>query len=521
LARADWAEARGAFTAALQLEETAEGYEGLGIAARYELDGETAISVHESGYRLARRLGNDESAARLAIQLAYDAYAFRGTAEAAGWAERAAMLVEGAPPSVASAYVSYLQGYLALVADHDASAALDAATEASALARVVGAIDVEMLAVALGGLALVAAGRVRQGLHQLDAAATAAVGGEMSDADSIETIFCLIIDACKRVRDIERAHEWCVRVRELASRFDDRQMFSVCRTHYADVLLWEGDWVQAERELTAAADELARLRPGRDQDAVVRLAELRRRQGRTREAALLLERAAGHHFHPLVSGLFAFDRGDPDRALDEADRFLRRVGSDGSERVAGLDLRLRAAVASGATEVAESAAREIAEVAARAPNAGLIACALLAEGRLEAARGKLREAQITLGEAAARFEAAGAPYEAALARLDAAVAAQAAGDLLQAAEGRRAARETLRLLGAALPEERSDRLSPRETEVVRLLARGLSNEDIAHTLVLSVRTVERHVANPYRKIGASGRTARATATAWAHRHGIT
>ena len=73
LARADWAEARAAFTAALKLEETVEGYEGLGIAARYELDGQTAITVHESGYRLARRLGNDESAARLAIQLAYDA----------------------------------------------------------------------------------------------------------------------------------------------------------------------------------------------------------------------------------------------------------------------------------------------------------------------------------------------------------------------------------------------------------------------------------------------------------------
>jgi ATP/maltotriose-dependent transcriptional regulator MalT len=143
---------------------------------------------------------------------------------------------------------------------------------------------------------------------------------------------------------------------------------------------------------------------------------------------------------------------------------------------------LRTAVGSGAAEVAERAAGEIAEVAARAPNAGLLAGALVAEGRLDAARGELREAQITLGEAAARFDAAGAPYEAALACLDAAAAAHAAGDLFQAAEGRRVAREALRVLGAALPEERNDLLSPREAEVVRLLARGLSNEDIAHTL---------------------------------------
>jgi DNA-binding NarL/FixJ family response regulator len=64
-------------------------------------------------------------------------------------------------------------------------------------------------------------------------------------------------------------------------------------------------------------------------------------------------------------------------------------------------------------------------------------------------------------------------------------------------------------------------LSPREAEVLRLVARGLSNEDIARQLVLSVRTVERHVANVYAKIGASGRTARAIATSWAHSHGAT
>ena len=56
----------------------------------------------------------------------------------------------------------------------------------------------------------------------------------------------------KRVRDLERANEWCVRVRDIATRFGDRQMFSVCRTHYADVLLWHGDWTQADQELAAA-----------------------------------------------------------------------------------------------------------------------------------------------------------------------------------------------------------------------------------------------------------------------------
>jgi DNA-binding NarL/FixJ family response regulator len=63
-------------------------------------------------------------------------------------------------------------------------------------------------------------------------------------------------------------------------------------------------------------------------------------------------------------------------------------------------------------------------------------------------------------------------------------------------------------------------LSVREREILRLLASGLSNEDIAARLVLSIRTVERHVSNIYAKLGAAGRTARAVATAYAHQHAL-
>jgi pimeloyl-ACP methyl ester carboxylesterase/DNA-binding CsgD family transcriptional regulator len=60
-------------------------------------------------------------------------------------------------------------------------------------------------------------------------------------------------------------------------------------------------------------------------------------------------------------------------------------------------------------------------------------------------------------------------------------------------------------------------LSPRETEVLRLIAAGRSNQQIADALVLSLRTVERHITNLYGKIGAHGK---ADATAYALRHGV-
>lgn len=520
LARGAWALARERFAAALAVRETPAAYEGLGMAARYELDATAASNAHENGYRLARARDDAAAAARLAIQLAYDAYAFRGPAEASGWVERAALLVDDQPPSVASACVPLLRAHFAL-ANHDPQAARREAAKASAIARCVGAVDVEMLAVAVEGLAQVSCGEIEEGMRRLDAAAAAAVGGEMTDADSIESVCCYVIDACKRVRDLERANEWCVRVRDIATRFGDRQMFSVCRTHYADVLLWRGDWARADAELTAAVAELSSIRPGREVDPLARLAELRRRQGRTREAEQLLVRARPHRFHALVEGLLALDRGDRELAREAAERFLRRIGEDDRfERVAGLELVVRAALAGGDVGAAARAADDIATIAAAIPSSPLRATALLAAGRIAAAQADAPAAVALLEDAADLLDAAGAAYDAAQARLDLASALLAAGQGGRAARQRVCAHDALRALGARLPEDMAGELSPREAEVLGLVARGMSNGDIAQQLVLSVRTVERHVANVYDKIGASGRTARAIATAWAHTHGI-
>jgi DNA-binding CsgD family transcriptional regulator len=71
-------------------------------------------------------------------------------------------------------------------------------------------------------------------------------------------------------------------------------------------------------------------------------------------------------------------------------------------------------------------------------------------------------------------------------------------------------------VGALRPPTRGG-LSERETEVLCLVARGQSNVEIATELVLSVRTVEKHVANIYAKIGARGR---ADAATYALRNGL-
>lgn len=500
--------------------ESPEAYEGLGVAARYALDSDAAFEAHERGYHLARAQRDDPTAARLAVQLGYDAYAFRGLAEAQGWVERASLLVDGHPSSVASATIALMRAHLALLGDHDPEAARELAGRARVEAREAGAVDVEMQALALGGLAQASLGEVEAGMRALDAAAAAALGGEMLDVDSIENVCCYVIDACRRVRDVERAREWCERVQEIAKRYNDRQMFSVCRTPYAEVLMWQGDLEQAAAELTVAVSELASIRPGREVDPLVRLAELRRRQGHTAEAEALVVRAGAHRLRALVEGNLALDRGDARDALESAQRFLRLIGaSDRFERVAGLELAVRAAVACD-DESAEQAVNELATIAAETPTIPLRAAARLAEGRIAAAGADPETARAHLQEAVDLFELAGAAYDSATAKLELAAALDLSGRTASAAGVRERALQALERMGARSAEPRPGGLSPREAEVLQLLAQGLSNEDIANTLVLSVRTVERHVANAYRKIGASGRTARAIATAWAHAHGI-
>ncbi|MGH3455724.1 MAG: response regulator transcription factor, partial [Nocardioidaceae bacterium] len=87
------------------------------------------------------------------------------------------------------------------------------------------------------------------------------------------------------------------------------------------------------------------------------------------------------------------------------------------------------------------------------------------------------------------------------------------------ADEARAAREAFALLGTAATGERvgSEALSPREVDILRLVAQGLSNTEIAERLFLSPHTVHRHVANIRTKLGVPSRAA---AVGYATRHGL-
>jgi hypothetical protein len=155
----------------LEAAETAEALDGLGVAERSLLDEEAAFEAPERGYRLARQAGDHRLAARLAIDLVFDALTFRGPAEAQGWMERARRLLEHVDePSEELGIHTYLRASIALNIGHDPGEARRFVAHAAELARLGEAVDGEMICLALQGLAMVAQGDVDDGMRLLDEA---------------------------------------------------------------------------------------------------------------------------------------------------------------------------------------------------------------------------------------------------------------------------------------------------------------------------------------------------------------
>ena len=244
------------------------------------------------------------------------------------------------------AWLESRESQLALAEDGDPDRAHRHATEAIRVARAAGSIDYEMLGRSLQGLALVASGAVAEGMRLLDEVNTAIVAGELTDQIAIGLSSCYLIAACERVRDYDRAVQWCARLKAFCEKWGLRPLFAVCRTQYASICLWRGTWLEAEQELTAATGELAASRPAMTADGLVRLADLRRRQGRLVEASSLFEQAGHHPLAALGLAELAFDRGDARAAAESAERYLRRVPRHNrTDRVVALDLLVRALAA--------------------------------------------------------------------------------------------------------------------------------------------------------------------------------
>lgn len=532
LARGAWTEAREAFEKALARRESPEALEGLGTSAWWLDLADLVFESRERAYRLFIERGDKAGASRVAVWIAWDCWAFRGeTAVANGWLQRARRLLDGEPPCAELAWLESRESALALFEDGDPARAEAHANAGEAAARAAHNTDLELLARSLRGLARVASGEVVAGLNELDEVNAAIVSGEMKDLVAIGLASCYMIAGCDRVRDYERAAQWCARLKAFSAKWGLRPLFAVCRTQYASICMWRGTWPEAERELTAATDELAASRPAMSADGVVRLGELRRRQGRIQEAASLFEQAGHHPLASLGRAELAYDADDMRGAAEQAERCLRRVLPNNlTDRAAALDLVVRASVGAGDVEHARSALAELTVIADAFATPPLRASSSLCKGLVARVSGDVDAARRHLEDAVDGYLESGAPFEVGSARLELARAlalsgrpdaargeARRAFDLMTELRAERAADRARQFLQSLEGIETAKAppsaplvdpvLTRRELEVLRLVADGFNNQIIGEKLFVSEHTVHRHMANIFDKLSVSSRAA--------------
>ncbi|MGH7776173.1 MAG: tetratricopeptide repeat protein, partial [Candidatus Dormibacterales bacterium] len=411
----DWRRSAASCRAALAERESAEAYLGLATALWCGYEIEPALGHMKTAYRLLRDAAQAARAARVACWIAMEEALRRGNPNVArGWFGRAARLLEeaGACPE-RNWYAVTLASF-----EGDLEGLARAAAAAVEDSRRFGDRDLEMLALACWGQALVGLGRVGEGMRLLDEAMAGVVGGEVSSPMTVSDCLCVMVTACELAGDLGRAEEWSRVALEAARAKSLGFLAATCATSYGSILVLLGRHQEAEGELRRSLEVLESGHPRAGLATLVRLADLRRRQGRGEEAKRLLRRAPDSPGALRVGAELALEGADGDRALQLARRAAEtaRAGPV-SERAVALGVLVRAAAARGEVAEAQAALGDLERAANSVGTSLMLGGLWLARGALAGARGGGQESIAAYWEAAGLYSEAGAVFDAAQARL--------------------------------------------------------------------------------------------------------
>ncbi|HVM52124.1 MAG TPA: helix-turn-helix transcriptional regulator [Acidimicrobiales bacterium] len=521
----DWAAAHAAATAVVAAsdEPSGDALDVLAEAAWWIGRLDECIDARERAYAAYERAGADRSAGGCAVQL-YFAWALNGKpAIATGWLRRARRWLDGDMECVEYGFLLLYEAEVAHGGGELARAS-DLAGMALDLGRRLRSPDLEAQALQAMARVLIDRGEPADGLAHLDEAMLFAREGRLSPLVA-GRVYCSLVTACHELGDIRRARDWTDAVSSWADAHPRSAFPGMCRLHRAELLQWRGEWAAAEAEARRAGDDLAGVHVPTAAAAHVEVGEIRRRLGDLDGAEAAFARAEELNASPAAGrALLRLAQG----RLEAADAII--AGALAAATVALgrawlLPAEVQIAVALGDLDRAERAARELAATATHYESPILLAAAETARGRVGLAAGDA-EAVATLRGAVQQWADLDVPYEAATTRVLLAQACRGAGDEEGAKASLAAAAAIFDRLGAVvdLATDGGDGkggspagLTGREVEVLRLVAAGNTNKQIAAALYVSDKTVARHLSNIFAKVGVS---TRAAATAFAFEHGL-